>query len=89
MQQIEIYLNGEPGGYHTMILVTGHQREKHDFTSQVPEQMYAKALELIDAGGHEQNVRIFDPSRKICRSGEMRVSLKNLRIWAIPRTATV
>ena len=41
MKRIEIYLNAERGGYHTMMLCEGHHREQHQFTSQVPEDMCA------------------------------------------------
>jgi hypothetical protein len=88
MKALEIYLNGEGfangkcQSYHTLMIVDGHRRERHEFTSTDPNAMYGEAARLIESDpSFEKSARVIDPSRKVIRNGDMRLSLKNLRFF--------
>ncbi|MBZ0188275.1 MAG: hypothetical protein K8F91_18640 [Candidatus Obscuribacterales bacterium] len=82
MKQLELYINGEAGGYHTFILQIGVNREKLDFSSPDADAMYAEAARLIEADSlMNQQLRVLDGKRKLVKTGDMFVPLKSLKLW--------
>lgn len=82
-KSLELYVNGEGGGYHTLISVSGVHREKEPFTSPDHQEMLAEALRLLEGGGFEQRLRIIDPRNIMVkmRSGQTELTTKQLRIF--------
>jgi hypothetical protein len=75
MKSLEIYLNGEAGGYHTLMVVEGHRREQHSFTSE--------AARLIESDKtFEKSARVIDPARKTVKNGDTRLAYSSLRHFA-------
>jgi hypothetical protein len=83
MKSLEIYLNGEAGGYHTLMVVEGHRREQHSFTSQKTDEMYGEAARLIESDKtFEKSARVIDPARKTVKNGDTRLAYSSLRHFA-------
>lgn len=90
MKTLELYINGEKGGFHTFLEVEGARRFalEGSFSSQSVDEMLAKAVELLDGdNGYESRLRIYDCGRKMLKSGEVTawVTLKQLRLWTRPK----
>jgi len=90
MKTLELYINGETGGFHTFIEVEGTRRfaPESSFTSQSIDEMLAKASEMLNGqNGYEPRLRIYDSGRKMLKSGEVTawVTLKQLRLWTRPK----
>jgi len=82
-KSLELYINGEKGGYHTLISVSGVRREKEPFTAQDHQQMLAEALRLLEGGGFEERLRIIDPRNIVVktRSGQSALTTRQLRMF--------
>jgi len=82
MKQLELYINAEPGGYHTFIVQDGAHRERLDFSSSDKDAMYAEAARLIEGDGlMSGRLRVLDASRKVVKQGDMFVPLRSLKLW--------
>ena len=92
MNQLELYINKEIGGFHNFIVVSGTRRFAPEvpFTSQDIDEMFIKAKEMIDEGGFTERLRVYDHGRKMLKHGDgvSWVSLKQLRLWTLPKGQT-
>ena len=88
MLQIELYINGEAGGYHTLFEVRGHQRTMLDFTSTDTRAMMTEALRLISEkdSPYDGRVRVFDSGQRVFRdrNTDRYLSVGQLRLWSAP-----
>lgn len=80
---LELYINGERGGYHTLMEVEGVRREKAPFTSNDHQAMLTEALRLLEGGGFDGQLRIFDTNNIMVRNrdGQSRLTTKQLRLF--------
>jgi hypothetical protein len=89
MNQLELYINKEKGGFHNFIVVAGTRRFEPEvpFTSQSIDEMFLKAKEIIEAGGFVDRLRVYDPGRIMLKHGDgvSWVSLKQLGLWTLPK----
>ncbi|MGE0266759.1 MAG: hypothetical protein AB7V06_29060 [Candidatus Obscuribacterales bacterium] len=82
MKQLELYINAEPGGFHTFIVQDGIHREKLDFSSADKDTMYAEAARLIEGDRlMSDRLRVLDASRTVVKQGDMFVPLRSLKLW--------
>jgi hypothetical protein len=87
MNSLELYINGEKGGFHTFIEVHGSRRTKLDFTHQDIDTMLLEAEKMIRAGGYEERLRVYDPKHRMVMGsdGISWISLKQLGLWTHPK----
>jgi len=80
---LELYINGEKGGFHTLMSVSGVHRQPEPVTSADHQEMLVEALRLLDGGGYEGRLRIVDPSNVMvqARDGQSTLSTKQLRMF--------
>jgi len=89
MKQLELYINGEAGGFHNFIVVDGTHRLQleSNFSVQNVDDMLLHAKQLIEAGGYEERLRVYDPHHKMVKGGDGMawVTLKQLKLWTLPK----
>ncbi|CAN5161585.1 hypothetical protein BH11CYA1_BH11CYA1_08030 [soil metagenome] len=82
-KSLELYVNKEPGGYHTLMVVEGMRREKAPFTSNDHQEMLTEALRLLEGEGFDGRLRIFDSGNVMVRNrdGQSSLTTKQLRLF--------
>ena len=89
MKLLELYINGEAGGFHNFIVVDGTHRLSLEpsFSVQSVDDMLLHAKQLIEGGGYEERLRVYDPHHKMVRGGDgiAWVTLKQLKLWTLPQ----
>ncbi|MFA6211592.1 MAG: hypothetical protein WC714_19295 [Candidatus Obscuribacterales bacterium] len=80
---LELYVNKEAGGYHTLMVVEGTRREKAPFTSNDHQEMLSEALRLLEGEGFDGRLRIFDVGNVMVRNrdGQSSLTTKQLRLF--------
>lgn len=85
MCKLELYVNGEMGGFHTLIAANGVSREQVGTSQDVDSLMkHAEALLSAKDSPYSAELRVIDPKRIKCKSGDMTIKLSQLRIWNSP-----
>lgn len=84
-KNLELYINDARQGPSVLIEVEGIRRTQRQ-TSQTGASdgaiLQAAALSILESeDGFEPRLRIIDPTRTQCKSGEMTISLEQMRHW--------